>query len=134
MAALSVTPANVAINSANTRTFPYRAGEAIAQGQAFYLASDGKAYVADNADVAEAEVAGIAMTKASADEDFISGVNSGSIKPGATMTKGVLYYLGSAGAAVPYADLSSADYVVALFRATSTSEADIEIRNTGILL
>ena len=137
MAAISITPANVGVAEANLTSTAFQAGEAITQGQPFYYDSvTQKAMVATSDDTeAKAKVVGIALTSASIDGHFMAMPAPGKlIKPGATLSKGVSYYLGSAGAIVPYGDLSASDWVTFLFRAVDTSTAKLNIDATGIQL
>ena len=136
MAALTITAANVRPTAAKQRPKTYEVGEAITAGQVVYQDSTtDKVYLADAGVAAEVNAIGIAITNAASDGDFVLVVETVGIEPGATLTKGVMYYLGSSpGTIVPYADLIAGDTVVSLFRADSTSTALMDVNNTGIVL
>lgn len=132
MAAVSVTAANVGIASALTPRASI-AGETITQGQWVYLAS-GKVYVATCASTAaKADVYGLALTPAVLDEDILIALN-GDVKPGGTVVATQMYYLGSAGTSVPYADLVSTNYVTEVMRGVTTSTSSVRISATGLTL
>ena len=134
MAVLTITPSLVEIAS-STRPRTYQAGELINAGSPVYLDSTtNKVMIADAASATGNVAIGIALTNASADEDYIVVADSGSITTGATMTKGQLYYLGDAGKIQEFSDIIATEYVTALYRATSTSVAELEINVTEIVL
>lgn len=135
MADLSITAANVGIG-ASAKLVTGTAGEAITRGQAVYYDSATKKYMkAVNDASGTAAVVGVAQSEAAADGDYIIIQKSGGILPGATMTKGQLYYLSAtAGGICPFADLIAADYVTSVYRATSTTEAELDLNASGILL
>lgn len=135
MADLSVTAANVGI-AGDAKLVSGIAGEAITRGQpVYYDATLGKYFKAVNDDSAKATVVGIAQSGAAADGDYFIVQKTGSLITGATMTKGELYYVSATGGGIcPFADLAAADYVSAIYRATSTTEAVLEIEVSGILL
>lgn len=134
MAAISVTPANVAVGSETTTTIIVQAGEAVTQGQPVYRStSTGKYLKADaNDTAAKADVEGIVITPASSDGWFVLAT-AGQVNMGATLTKGTVYVAGStAGEVVPWADLTTNDYVTILGVASSTALLDLSIVPTGI--
>jgi hypothetical protein len=138
MADLTVTEANVGLsNVAGAQTEVVQVAEAIAKGEVYYKDSSNsnKARLADADGTGTQAAVGIALTAAGADGDYIVGIKSGSYEPGATLSTGQAYYLSAtAGKIAPYADLTTGDTVVSLFRATSTSVATVAIDNTGIEL
>jgi hypothetical protein len=134
MTALSITAANVVAGSNATRDTG-TAGEAITAGQAIYLASaTNKWMLADtNSATAEARVAkGIALNSAALNQPVVI-LKDGDITIGATVTKGVGYYLGgTAGTIVPVADLTTGDYTCFLGIAKSTSVIAVKIQSAGV--
>lgn len=131
MAVLTVTRQDVALLGGQQAT-PYEAGEAINQGQYFYM-NAGKAYVATCADTeAKSRVVGMCVSPAAAAGGTILGVAVGLVDPGSAVTVPELYYLGAAGAAQPYADLTTGDWVVPLFRGTAANTARLEISWPGV--
>jgi hypothetical protein len=135
MAALSQTPANVGVGSAETRTRPVRAGEAVTQGMPVYLNSDGKYYRADaNLSAVTAKAVGIALTPAATDGFFImqEGVG-GLVNLGATLDIGETYVVGAtAGQVNPIGDLASGHFPCLLGTAVSTSLIQTSYSFTGI--
>lgn len=136
MAALTQTPANVAIGSAGTRTRPVQAGEAITQGMPVYLnTSDSKYYRADaNLSVAAANAVGIALTPAATDGYFIMQEGAGwLVNLGATLTVGETYCVGpTAGQIVPIGDLTSGHFPCILGTATTTALLQTLYSFTGV--
>jgi hypothetical protein len=136
MTALSITAANVVAGSNATRDTG-TAGEAITAGQAIYLASaTNKWMLADtNSATAEARVAkGIALNSAALNQPVVI-LKDGDITIGATVTKGVGYYLGgTAGTIVPVADLTTGDYTCFLGIAKSTSVIAVKIQSAGVAI
>jgi hypothetical protein len=136
MAAISITPANVVAGSNATRDSG-TAGEAIAAGQAVYLASaTNKWMLADtNSATAEARVAkGIALNGAAVSQP-IAVAKAGDVTVNAVLTKGVSYYLGGApGAIVPVADLTTGDYTCLLGIAKSTTVLAVDITSAGVAI
>jgi hypothetical protein len=137
MADLTITEANVKLASKKgAKIAPVQAGEALAVGDVYYLdtTASNKAKKANASDTSQKVAAGIVLTAASTDGYFV-GITSGPFTPGATLTKGVEYYLSSNdGKIAPYADLSSGDYIIQLFRASSTTEAILSIVQSEIQL
>jgi hypothetical protein len=135
MADLTITGANVGVASSVTKVVVIEAAEAITRGQAVYRdgTNSNKATKAVNTASASSSVYGIAISESAADGDFIAIVTSGTIITGATMTKGQLYYLSStAGALMPYADLTTDDYINGVYRASSTTQAVLLFEEKGI--
>lgn len=135
MADLSITGANVGVAASATKVTVIEASEAITRGQAVYRdgTNSNKAKKAVNTASASTAVYGIAISESAADGDFIAVATSGTIISGGSMTKGQLYYLSStAGALMPYGDLTSSDYINGVYRATSTTEAVLIFENKGI--
>ena len=140
MADLSITSANVGVNDANVRTATIQAGEAITRGEPVYRDStaSNKAKSAIATATASASVYGIAITEASADGDYIVVQTAGKIITGASgLTQGQMYYLSDTaggGKICPFADLDSGDYVVGIYRATSATEANMVLENSGLTI
>ena len=135
MADLVVTPANVGVGS-SAKVATVLAGEAIDRGEwVYYDALTSKYMRADNTDADRSVAVGQAQSAAAADGDYFILMRSGEGIPGATLNLGEEYYLSSTpGKAAPFSDLNSGDYVVSLFRATSTSAAEVFVDSTGIQL
>ncbi len=132
MADLVITPAAVAI-AGEVTTVAGVAGEVLERGDVVYLkTADTKYWRADNALAASAAPAGIVLTAASAD-GFVLIANTGIIKPGASMNVGEMYHVSAnAGKLAPFGDLGSLDFVATVLRATSTTEAKLELRFTNV--
>lgn len=131
MADITVTPADVELQgSANIDV--KQAGETVTRGEAVYLKSDGKYWLADAAATTTAAVKGIALTSGVADQE-IAVVLSGKIDLGATLTVGQVYVLsGNAGKIAPIGDTPSGEYLSILGVATAADELDVDIDNTGV--
>ncbi len=137
MADLSITAANVGIQSTGATTSKVQAGESITQGNPVYLSTgDSKYYQCDaDAGAANAQCAGVAMTPADADGYFIMATPSDNttIDLGATLTIGTIYVLsGTKGAIAPSADLASGDYVTVLGVATAADKLVLKINVSGV--
>jgi hypothetical protein len=132
MAAITVTPANVAIAAANATVRTVQVGEAVTQAEPLYLKADGKYWLADSDASAETAAAVcIALTPASTD-GYVSALFLGQINLGATLVAGTIYCVGAtAGEIVPLADVSSA-YLTILGPAISTSVLDFKPQATGV--
>ena len=135
MADLSITAANVGVASSITKVVVIEAAEAITRGMAVYRngSNSNKATKAINTASASTAVYGIAQSESAADGDFIAVATSGTIITGASMTVGQLYYLSStAGKLMPYADLTTNDYINGVYRATTSTKAILVLENNGI--
>jgi hypothetical protein len=136
MADLTITPANVVAGTNATRDVG-TAGETITAGQTVYLSSTTNRWMlADtNSPTAEARVAkGIALNGAAANQP-VAIHKEGDLTIGATLVKGVGYYLGGApGSIVPVADLTTGDYTCFLGIAKSTSVLAVKIQSAGVAL
>ena len=134
MANLTITAASVAIGSTETKTVRRTAGESITQGQPYYIStSDSKAYRADNNDgSAKAEVAGVALTPAATNGDFI-GIELGPMIIGATVAIGTSYVVSSTvGLIAVEADITSGQYVSYVGYGISTSQIYVDPKPTGL--
>jgi len=107
MAAISVTPANV--RSYGTTTSG-TAGGTITAGLAVYLNSSGQVVSATNAASASAEIVGIALNGASANQPVEYHVG-GLFDPGGTAAVGKVYVLGTGGGIIPVDDIAGGEYV-----------------------
>ena len=124
MAAISQTPANVAIAGAGAQVKVVQVGEAVTQGQPGYFNTDGKYYQADaNASATTAKAIGIFLTPASTDGYAVFAEGAGrTINLGATLTVGETYVVSATkGAICPIADLTTGDYPCIIGTAISTS-------------
>ena len=139
MADLTVTAANVGVASENDVVLIVGvAGEAIDRGEVVYYdsgVSPPKYKLAANDTANKATATGLAQSESAADGDEIIIQMAGKVKAGATLTKGEIYYVSAnAGKIAPFADLLAGDYVTSVYRATSTSEAQLDFDATGTLL
>lgn len=134
MANLSITAANVAIGSTETRTVRRTAGEALTQGQPYYVSTtDNKAYRADNNDGStKAEVAGVTLSPAATNGDFI-GIESGPMIIGATVVVGQVYVVSSTvGLIAEVGDITSGQYVSYVGYGISTTQIFVDPKPTGL--
>lgn len=139
MAALSQTPANVAIGASSTITRRVQYGEAITQGQPLYENTDGKYYQCDaNDGVAKSRCGAIALTPGGIDAYGIIAVPGSTpgqctINLGATLAVGTTYSVGQTkGSIVPNADLTTNDWVCNIGVAISTSLLDFQVQVSNI--
>jgi hypothetical protein len=130
-----LTITSISLTSSRARGTTAQAGSAIAVGELVYLDSaTGKYELADASAAATADLAGIALTAAAADEYFVYLANE-SIDLGAILTAGEFYYLSAtSGKVCPHDDLVSTNIVSAIGYATSTSELKLNIVNTGVAI
>jgi len=134
MAAISVTVANVRTANERSRPTAYEASEAVAAGEPVHLEASTNKVKPANA-LTATNCVGLAMTNAAADGDFVFVQETLEVDAGATLVKGELYYVGTlAGEIIPHADLAASDVIVALYRATTTTQATMELNLTGITL
>lgn len=134
MANLTITAASVAIGSTETKTVRRNAGEALAQGQPYYIStSDNKAYRTDNNDGStKAEIAGVTLTPAATNSDFI-GIELGPMIIGATVAIGTTYVVSSSvGLIAVEADITSGQYVSYIGYGISTSQIYVDPKPTGL--
>ena len=135
MAALSQTPANVAIGSATTPTRRVQYGEAITQGQPLYQDTTNQKYYRCDANdgVVKARCSAIALTPGAADAYGIvalPGTEAGAslVNLGATLTVGEVYCVGATvGQIVPVADLTTGDYVTIVGVAGTAALLDFQV-------
>jgi len=139
MAALSQTPANVAIGSSTTPTRIVQYGEAVTQGQPVYAASDGKWYRCDANDGAiKARCGGIALTPGGVDAFgliALPGTSAGQsyVHLGATLAVGTVYAVGQGvGEIDPIADTATNDYVTTIGIAISTAILDFQVAISNV--
>ena len=115
-----------------------QAGAAVTYCQPVYMASDLKYYPAINTAIPTANVAGLAVTQAAADEDYflmwIAGelaINDGT---GTSMTIGTSYCLGGASGEIEaYSAVGAAEYVTYLGLAVTVRVLDVKINPTGVV-
>jgi hypothetical protein len=136
MADLTITAANV-VAATGANIIHRTAGATITAGQCVYISSTtDRAMLADsNSVTAEARTpVGIALNSAAAGQP-ITIQTSGTITIGATMTAGVVYYLGDTpGSICPIADVGSGEYVCTIGIAISTTVLRIDISASGVAL
>ena len=131
MADVTTTPADAGIGTGTTVKTGWIAGAAIAALDVVYKnTSTGKYELADNTTSAKATVAGIAITKAAADQPFVA-VTAGPVY-GFTLLEGKGYELSSTGGKVADAgDAGSTDFGVSLGSAQTTGILFLAIANSG---
>lgn len=127
---LSITAANVKLGGSGTKTLTVTFGETATAGQVVYRAADGDYDLADsNGSDLTADAKGIVLVGNSADGVGVI-VTEGPIVIGATTAAGMNYVLSdTAGGIAPVADLGSAEYIVSLGHATTTSVLWVDIKN-----
>jgi len=134
MAALSQTPANVALGSSAVVTSVI-GGEAITQGMPVYRDLTTRKYLKADANVlAKSEAIGIALTPCGADGAyFVLLERAGNlVNLGATLVVGETYCVGrTVGQIVPIGDLTTGDYPCILGIATTTSLMETVFYYTG---
>ena len=134
MAYLVITPADVEVQQ-NASSVLSQFGEAVTPGQVVYRSTaDNKYYLADCDAAATANIAGIAITYAGADSyGYVFTANGRDIDLGTTMTSGEIYVVSdTSGSIMPYADLTTGQYLTILGFAKSASLLTLDINNTGL--
>lgn len=113
----------------------YLAGAAITAGQAVYLSSSNTWLLSDSDGAAAARACnGIALNGGASGQP-IAVQTSGSITIGGTVTSGVPYFVSNnAGGLCVLGDLGSADTVIYVGVATSTTAIAIQIHNPGAVI
>jgi len=134
MADLVITPTSVAIQAGGGSSI-VQFGEAVTPGQALFRStSDSKYYLADCDIEAEAKVAGIAITYGSADDyGYMFNSTGKDINLGPTLTSGEIYVVSdTSGSIMPYADLTTGQYLTIIGFAKSASLLKLDINVTGL--
>jgi len=136
MANLAITATSV-VASGNSVQRTKLANAAITAGQVVYLDSaTDKVGLADNnsATAAIRTVFGIALNGGAANQPIVVHIG-GSLTIGATVAKGVAYYLSDTpGGICPVADLASGEYPTVLGIATSTTVLAFDPQAAGVAL
>lgn len=134
MALLTITPANVGVGSLASSTRVVQVGEAVAQGEVGYRnATDGKYYKADANDADKDAVEVVFLTPASTDGYAVAVLTGSSVKIGATLTIGKVYYLApTVGRIGEESDVLSGDYVTVLGVASTTEILNFNPNVTGV--
>jgi hypothetical protein len=130
---LSITAASVAGGAGQAVTVQ-NASASITAGQALYTSSGQWALAKSNGTAAQATLTGIALSTGVSGQPLVAQT-AGNINLGATLVVGT-YYVASpnnAGGIAPMADLSSGNYVSLLGVATTTSNLQMGISNTGLV-
>lgn len=135
MADLTITAANVHIQSSTTRTRIVQFGEAMTPGQSTYLNGATQKYLkADaNASAAQAAATGVVLVGAAIDAYGVI-VESGPMDLGATLTVGVPYVVSTtAGGIAPASDFAgyTGAFLTHLGYATAADSIDIRPHVTG---
>lgn len=136
MAAITVTPANVAKSAGAKTNNDYLAGETIAAGQTVYLRpSDSKWMLAQCDGVAgEEAVYGVATHAAFAGQP-LSVQYDGDILIGGTVVVGTIYCVGAAfGSIVPWTDLVTTNKVSVLGYGKSSTTIALKPILTGVAI
>jgi len=130
MAALSITAANV-LPGSGAVTSDGTAGGTLTAGLAVYAdsADSFKLKAASKAAAASAAVAGIAIVGSSNNQRSV--IQNGGTIGGMGATKGIIYCLGTAGAIIPSADLTTNDWVTVLGVGNSAGGIDLAIKVSG---
>jgi hypothetical protein len=130
MAAISPTVGNVTpIGNSNT-TVVVQAGETITQLEAVYQKSTDGLYwrAVSSSSIEKAELIGVAVTTADAQNDWFIVMTAGVIDPGATVVVGTEYVLGGVdGEIEPRADAASGDHYVRVGYGTAATSLVIDI-------
>lgn len=122
--------------TANTKTRLVPYGATIAAGNTVYLDTGDNLYkLADsNASATTATLKGVAVTPGVNGGYGYIATEGGIILVGTTAAVGETYYVGAtAGTIVPDADLTTADYISRVGTASSTTQIELSIVNTGIV-
>ena len=137
MANYTITAANVAIAESNVRTTVVQVGEAVTEGTAVYLdTATSKFMLADASSLATAAVAGIVISPAALDGYALMQTTKKYIV-GATLVAGDPVYLSataSGGNLCPHADLVATNYVTLIGHAVSTTEVELDLQVTGVVI
>lgn len=112
----------------------HKAGEAISADMVpVYQDSNGRMMIASCAALASSKVYGIAISTSAAADDRIWVIRLGDYTTATTLTQGVTYYLGTSGAIVPFADLTTGQYIVPLFIARDSGTLAMKIDNKTLI-
>lgn len=133
MADIVVTAASVVLSSGNTDA-GHAAGETLTAGQAVYLHTDNKYYLAqaDSGTAADRKCHGITLNGAASGQP-VSVQTSGVINPGGTVTVGTIYVTsGTAGGIAPHGDLATGDYVSIIGVGLTASTIQLILNNSGV--
>ena len=134
MADITITVANTRLGT-GAQLEKVTAGESVTFGQPVYKhAADNSEYKRCDASASgTADCDGIAWGYADDGEHFmLLKVASGNVNLGATLTKGTAYVVSATtGGIAPESDLASGEYVSHIGVATSTSNLQLNVNNTG---
>lgn len=111
MAALSITAANVTLNSGNVENADAATGVTVTAGQTCTLDSSNNVVLAANTSTALAGTNGlfIALANASPGQPVPLAQKGASIDLGVSSIDGLPYFIGAAGEIVPFGDLTTGD-------------------------
>jgi|688.fasta_scaffold05336_14 hypothetical protein len=139
MPAVSFVAADVGVDSqvaSATYISVVQVGEAVSHGQVGYQDGTNKKYYKADSNGAAATNAAASvffLSAASADGYALVAKTGAKVKAGVVFTKGQLYCVGStAGAVVPFSDLTTGDYVTIVGVADSTSTIPLNFLATGV--
>lgn len=113
----------------------YLAGATITAGQAVYLSSSNTWLLADSDGAAAARACGGVALNGAATGQPVAVQTSGSITIGGTVVSGTPYFVSNtAGGICVLGDLGSADTVIYIGVATSTTVIALQIHNPGAVI
>ena len=134
MADLTITATSVQ-PKARTNGTGVQFGEAVTPGQAVYKSTaDSKYYLADCDVAATAPCSGISLSYAGADEyGFMFNQPGEGLDLGATLVVGEIYVVSdTAGNIMPFADLTTGQFLSIIGIASATDRLNMGIKNTAI--
>lgn len=133
MADITVTAANVQPGTGAVIDKRYNFGATVTAGQAVYLDLTTNTWKpADNDSSAATAVLGGVALNGGASGQPAAVLTGGNYNPGGTVVAGTIYCLSStAGGICPAADLGSGDTVAILGVATSASNINVQLHNSG---
>ncbi len=132
MADLTITAADVEKTSGRTET--RTAGVAVTAGQLVYVDSSdsSKAKLADADALATADLRGVALCDAAADQP-VTILLDGVYNPGATVTVNEIYIVSAtAGGIAPIGDLASGDFLGVFGYATADNRITLHVAASGV--
>jgi len=132
MAAVTITAGNVALSDTGQTYLVGTLGGTVTQGQVVRV-NNGAYVAANNTTSADADCAGVAITKGDSGDACLI-VTKGKIAAGGTLTLGQEYYVGnSAGTYGPQSDVTAGDYISAIGIAVSTNELYVLPYASGVV-
>lgn len=131
MAELTITAANVQIETAISSVRSIQYGETITEGEWLYKKTDGKWWLASCDLTAVEAKAQCCALEAGVLDDFRTAIFAGEFDQGAALVNEA-YVLGTTpGAVMPIADLSMGDFITNLFTGVKADRAVLGVNPTG---